>query len=112
MPVVTVTASRRVLSPLRQCQAVDAGPIAFGLSFVARLAVGRLGRDIVVRMLPGDVGVAARAEVGLVDGSREFGHINEQGDLFAGGIGLGQRLVRVALQASAVLDRFGGGRNR
>ena len=108
MAVVTVAARGGVLPSLGQGQTVDAGAVTLGLSFVARLAVGRLGRDIVVRMLRGDIGVAARAEVGLVNRGREFGHINEQRDLFAGGIGLGQRLVPVTVQAGAVLNWFGG----
>ena len=47
-----------------------------------------------------------------MDGGRELGQIDEQGDFFAGGVGLGERLIRVTLQAGAVLDRFGGGRRR
>ena len=112
VPVVAVAAGRGVLPPLRQGQTVDAGAVALGLLLVALLAVGRLRRDVVVRVLGRDVRVAACAGVGLVDGGRELGHIDEQGDLFAGGVGLGQRLVRVAVQAGAVLDRFGGGRSR
>src|ERR1035441_4158373 len=56
------------------------------------------------------VGVAGLAGIGLVHRARELGEIDEQGDLFAGGIGLGQRLVPVAVEAGTVLDRFGGGR--
>jgi hypothetical protein len=63
-------------------------------------------------MLVRKVCVAAYTEVGLVDRSPEFGHINEQGDLFAGRVSLAERLVPVALQAGAVFDRFGGERSR
>ena len=110
--VVAVAAGRRALLPLGQGQAVDAGAVALGLLLVAPLAVDRLAGDVVVGVLVRDVGVAARAGVGLVDGGRELGHIHEQGDLLAGGVGLGQRLVRVTVQAGAVLDRLGGGRSR
>ena len=110
--VVTVLARRGIQPPLRPRQTVDAGAVALGLLLVALLAIGRLRRDVVIRVLRGDVGVAACAGVGLMDRSGELGHIHKERDLFAGGVGLGERLIPVALQAGAVLDRFGGGQSR
>src|ERR1017187_10425730 len=111
-PVVTVTTGRGILAPFRQGQTVHAGAIVLGLGYVALLAIGRLGRDVVVGMLRRDVGVAARTGIGLVDRGRKLGHIDEQRDLFAGGISLGERFVRVAVKAGAVLDLFRGGDSR
>ena len=70
--------------------------------FVALDATGRLRRHIIVRVLGSDVRVAIRAGIGLVDRRLEPGFIHEQGDFFASGVGLGERLVRMALQAGAV----------
>ena len=78
---------------------------------MAPLAVGRLRRDVVIGVLVRDVGVAACAGIGLVDRGGKLGHIHEQGEFFAGGVGLGQRLIGVAIQAGAVLDLTKGWRD-
>src|ERR1039458_9130345 len=69
VPVVAVTTGRGILTPLRQGQTVHAAAIVLGLGYVALLAIGRLGRDVVIGVLGGDIGVAARAGIGLVDRS-------------------------------------------
>ena len=107
MTIVTVAAGCGILSAFGQGQAVDAGAVALGLLLVARLAIGRFGREVIVGVIRGEVRVAARTGVGLVDGGLELGHINKEGNFFAGGVGLGEGLVPVTLQAGAVLDRFG-----
>ena len=82
--------------------AMDAGRVLLDGLLVALDATGRLRRHIVVRVLGGNVRVAIRAGIGLVDGGLEPGFIHEQGDFFAGGVGLGERLVGMAIQAGAV----------
>jgi hypothetical protein len=62
-------------------------------------------------MLRGNIGVAACADIGFVDAGVQHGLIHKQGDLLTGGIGLGERLVRVAIEAGAVgVFVRGGGR--
>ena len=112
VPVVAVAAVRRAFLPLGQGKAMNAGAVARRLFHMARSAIGRLRRDVVVGVLARDVRVATRAGVSLVDGGGELGQIDKQGNLLAGGIGLGERLISVALQAGAVLNRFGSGRGR
>ena len=108
MTIVTVAARCGILPAFGQGQGVDAGAVALGLLLVARLAIGRFGRDVIVWVVSGEIRVAARAGVGLVDGGLELCHIDKQGNYVACGVGLGEGLVPVTLQAGAVLDRFGG----
>ena len=82
--------------------AMHAHRVFFDGPLVAFDATGRLHRHIVVRMLGSDVRVAIRAGIGLVDGGLKSGLIDEQGDFLAGGVGLGERLVRMTFQAGAV----------
>ncbi len=110
--IVTIAAIRGAFHAFGQGQSMHAGAVALGLLLVARSAVGRFRRDVIIGVIGGNVGVAARARVGLVNGGGQLGHINKEGDFFAGGVGLGKRLIPVALQAGAVLDRLGGGRSR
>ena len=87
---------------------MDAGAVAFSLLFVTGRAVDRLQRNVIVGMLGRGVGVATDAVIGLVRGSREFGCIHEQRNSVSGGIGDGERLVRVTIQAIAVLQASPG----
>ena len=110
--IVAVAAGGGAFLPCGRREAMSTGAVVFGLPGVATGASGGLRRDIVIRMLGGDVGVTIGAGVGLMDGSGDFGLIDEQRDFFAGGIGLSERLVCVALEAGTVLDRLGGGHGR
>jgi hypothetical protein len=49
------------------------------------------------------IGMATDAGVGAVGGQLEFGDVHEEGNRPAGGIGLEQRVVTVAIEAIAVL---------
>src|ERR1035438_4246263 len=89
---------------------MDACRVLFDWLLVALDATGRLRRHIVIRVLGSNVRVAIGASIGLVERGLELGFIHEQRDFFAGGIGLGERLIGMALQAGAVraLVRQGG----
>ena len=112
MAAVAMAAARRGRLPLGQGQSMHTGAIAFGLLRVAALTINRQSRDIVVRVLCREVRVATDTEVGFVDRSPELGQIDEQGHLFAGGVGRGERLVPMTFEAGAVLDWFGGRHSR
>ncbi len=86
--------------------AVDARGIDIRLLLVADRAVHRLRRDVVVGMIPGEIAVATGAQVGLVDGSREFRRIDKQRNDLADRIGLVQVFISMAFQAVAVGDDF------
>ena len=87
---------------------MDAGGILLGFGVMALGASGRLHGDVVVRVLGGHVGVATGAGVGLVNAGEQLSLLDKQGNLLAGGIGFGERLIRVAIQAGAVGILVGG----
>ena len=78
--------------------------VALRLPFVALAAVHRLGSDIVIGVLLREVRMATDAGIGLVRRGGQFGGVDKQRDLLTRGIGLSERLVRMAFQAGAVLD--------
>ena len=87
MAIMTVAASGGVPLAAIQGQAVDAGPIALGLLFMAACTIRGLCGNIIVRVLGGDIGMATGAGVGLMDRGGELRGIDKKGDLFAGGVG-------------------------
>ena len=108
MGIVTVLARGSIGAASLEGQSVNAGAIAFALAFVAGPAIDGSGRDSVVRMFGGKVGVATGAGIGLVSGSGEFCGIHEQGEFLSGGVGAGEGCVGVAIEAETVFDFLGG----
>src|ERR1043166_7104435 len=53
--------------------------------------------------------MATRARIRLVNRSRQLRDIYEQGNLFAGSVGFGQRLIGVTIQAKTVFEFFTSG---
>ena len=87
-------------------QAMNAGGILFEFPLMALGATGRLRREVIIRVLASDVGMAACAGVGFVNAGHEPMFIHEQRNLFAGRIGLGERLVGVAIEACVIRTLF------
>src|ERR1051325_734666 len=106
--IVTVLARGSIGAASLEGQSVNAGAIAFALAFVAGPAIDGSGRDSVVRMFGGKVGVATGAGIGLVSGSGKFCGIHEQGEFLSGGVGPGEGFVGVAIEAETVSDFLGG----
>ena len=104
MRVVAILAGGGIRPARLQRETVHAGAVTFGLPLVALPAIDRLGGDVVVRVLLRQVGVAARAGVGLVRGGRELRRVNKQQDFLSRRVCPGQRFVRMTLQAIAVLQ--------
>ncbi len=90
---------------------MNAGGVSEGRLDVAAGAIHRLGGEMVVGMLVGDVVVATGAGVGAMDGGGECCGINEKGEHAAGGVGGSEGFVAVAIETIAVAD-FGGGKGR
>ena len=109
MAAMAIAASGRVFPAFGGGNAVKAGAVAFGLLRVAACAIDGPGRNIVIRMFDGDIGMATGAGIGLVDGGGEFGNIHKQRNLPARGVGFAQRLIRVTIQTGTVFDCFGRG---
>ena len=93
-------------------QAMDAGTIALALAFVARPAIGGLGRDVVVGMFGRQIGMAADTSVGPVDRGGELGSVHKQRDFLSRGVRFGERFVRMAFKTGTVLYRLGRRRRR
>ena len=66
MVAVTILAGGGPRGPHRQARAVDAGFVDRRLVGVAKPTAHRLGGDIVIGMLGGDVRVATAAGIGLI----------------------------------------------
>ena len=107
MAVMTIAARGGVFVTLGQREPMNTGAVAFGLLLVTGRTTRRLDRKVIVGMFGGDVSVAAGAGVGLMNGGREPGLVHKQGDLPAGSVCLGKRLVGMALEAGAVFERCG-----
>ena len=101
---MAIAARRRPRLSLGQGHAMNARPVALRLLAMARGAVHPAHRHVVIGMFGAHAGMASHAGVCPVDGPCEPGGIHKEGDLLPGRIRLGQRLVRVAFQAGAVLD--------
>src|SRR5512133_2146089 len=105
--VMAVGASGGVFASTGQGQAVHAGPVALGLSGVASRTLHLFDRDVVIRMLRGDIGMTTGASIGLVDGGFEFSLIHEDGDALPRRIGHEECLVIVTLHARAIFYLLG-----
>lgn len=101
---MTIAARGRIPLPAGGRQAMHAGPVTFGLFFMTSRAFRGFGGDIVVRMFEGNIAVATGAGIGAMHRSGQFGFIHKQPDGFAGGVGLVESLVGVAVEAGAVLN--------
>jgi hypothetical protein len=106
--IMAILAGRGVVVAGFKGQAVDAGVVAFGMARVADGAIDGLERNVVVGMTGGGVCMATDARIGAVNGGGEPGLVNEQRDDPAVGIGLGERIVAVAIETIAVPERGGG----
>jgi hypothetical protein len=107
--VVAVLATGRIRAPGFPGQPMHAGPVTFGLPFVAGAAIHGFGGQVVIRVLDRDVSVATGAGIGLMRRGRELERIDEQRDFLARRVGLRERFVRVTFQADAVPDFLGPG---
>ena len=87
--------------------AVNAGGVLPSRLFMASAAIDRLGRDVIVGVFGGYIGMATGAGIGLMDGACEQRLIDEQGDFFPSGIGFAECLVCMAIQAGGVGIFFG-----
>src|ERR1044071_859317 len=105
--IMTVTAGGGVLLPARQSQAVNTCSVGLELFFMTSSAIGRSCRDIVVRMLVGNIGMATCTGIGFMHRSGKPCLIDKKQHLFPGGVGFGERLVRMTVQAGAVLNLLG-----
>ena len=85
-------------------QTMHAGVVAVSLFLVAGGAMDALQRDVVIRMLDRDIGVATKAGVGFVGGGLQLGFIHEQRNGMPGGVSDGKRLIGVTIQAITVLQ--------
>ena len=83
---------------------VHAGSVTGSLAGVTAHALDRFQGPVVIGMLGGDVCVTTHATIGVVDGGRQFGAIDEEGASSAEGVGDYQRLVGMAIQAITVLE--------
>src|SRR5206468_593543 len=104
---VAVNAARRARGTELMAYAVNAGRVFFGLQFVASGAIDRFGRDIVIRMLGGQIRMTTGAAIGLMDGRTEFGFVYEQPNCLVSSVGFEERFIGVTVEAGAVLDWLG-----
>ena len=100
---MAVLAGRGIRATGFQCQAVNTRAVAFGLSFMAAPAIDRFGGEIVIWMLPGQIGMTARAGVGPVHRGSKLRWINKQRNFFPGCIRLAERFIGMTFQTIAVL---------
>ena len=105
--IVTILARRRVGVAGLKRQAMNARVETFGLPHVTSRAVHRCHRLVVVGMFIGDIRVTVDAGIRRVRGSRQPGLVHKQRKYFAGGVGLGERVVAVTIEAVAVLQTGG-----
>ena len=84
MPIVAVTARRGLLFAADQGHPMDAGAVTLGLFLMAFGAVGRLGRNVIVRVFDRNITMAASAGVGLVNRGGKPGLIDEHRNRFPG----------------------------
>ncbi len=104
MPVVAIAAPGGLLLSAGQGQPMDACAVALGLLLMAFGAARRLRPDVVIRVFEGNIAVATGAGIRLMDRSRQLRLIHKQRNALPGGVGLEQGLVRVTIQAGAILD--------
>lgn len=93
MRTMTIPAVRCARRTQRMAHPMNARGIFTRRTRVTSEAIWRSRRHVVVRMLIRNVTVATDAGVGLMDGPGKLRLIYEQGDLFARGVGLKERLV-------------------
>lgn len=85
-------------------EAVDAGVETIGLTRMTDGAVHARQELVIVGMLRRHVSVATDAGIGAVGGDLELDDIHEKRCHLAGGIGLEQRVVAMAIQAITVFN--------
>ncbi len=89
-------------------QAVDAGVVKVCLARMADGAIDGLESKVVVGMAGGGIGMATDTGIGVVNGRGEAGLVHKERNDFARGIGFGQRVIAVAIEAIAVSQGRGG----
>jgi len=109
---MAVLARRRVVVARLQRQAVDAGVVALRLPRMALRTSHLPRRLVVIGMLGRETGVATDASIGSVRRQFQFGRVHEQGNRLAGGVGLKERVVAVAVKTVAVFKPGQRGRCR
>ena len=107
MRVVAILASHRSHLTGFHREAVNACAVTFGLALMTLAAIHRLGRDVIVRVLGSDIGMATCAGVSLMRRSFKFSDIDEEGNLLPGTICFGERLVAMTIETGTVFDLFG-----
>jgi hypothetical protein len=106
---VAVAARGRIIVSGFQGEAMHAGGEAFGLPGVATPTVHQSHGFVIIGMFGGDIRMTTDAIVGFVCGQFQLRRIDEQGNRLAGGIGLEQGVIPVAIEAITVLH---AGKNR
>ena len=103
MAIMAVTASGRVSMPCFEREPMDARVVALYLLRMTSSTVRRPSGEVIVGMPGCDVRVTTRARIGLVNGCVQFGHVHEQGNLFAARVCGRQHPIGMALHAGTAV---------
>src|SRR5271166_2958938 len=104
MAVMAVAASGRAQVAIAEGDAMHARAVAVRLLRMASRAIRRFCGHIVIGMFAREVRMATGAGVGAMDGRGELRHVHVKRYDTAGGVGLDEGRVVMAVEAFAVLD--------